>query len=101
MIDHLSFFLSPEDGEEIGKPVTLSEIEEALKQFSKDKSPSPNGWTLELLLTFFDMIVSDILAMVEKSILEGYIYGALNSFYTLIPMCNNTRTFNEFRPIAL
>lgn len=37
----------------LGKEVTMQEIEDTLKSFAKDKSPGPDGWTVELFLAFF------------------------------------------------
>ena len=33
--------------------VTLSEVEDALKTFKRDKAPGPDGWPVEFYLTFF------------------------------------------------
>ena len=44
----------------------------------------------------------DILAIIELSILEGYVVGALNStFITLISKWNKPYSFNDFTPISL
>jgi hypothetical protein len=45
--------------------VSMEEILEVLKGFSKDKSLGPNGWTIEFFLFFIDLVGSDLLAMVE------------------------------------
>jgi hypothetical protein len=74
----------------------------ALLSFNKDRSPGPDGWTVEFFLQFFDLVGSDLLELVEDSRLRGKITGALNStFLTLIPKANNPSTFGDYRPIAL
>jgi hypothetical protein len=58
----------------------------SLKSFSKDKSPGPNGWTVEFYLHFFDLVGPDLLELVEDTRLSGKVTGAINStFLTLIP----------------
>jgi len=39
---------------------TKEEIWKALNTFIKDKSPGPDGWTVEFYLHFFDMISDDL-----------------------------------------
>jgi hypothetical protein len=34
------------------EPVTLDEIKEILTKFQKDKSPGPDGWTMEFFHNF-------------------------------------------------
>jgi len=59
---------------------------DALKSFSKDKSPGPDDWTIEFYLHFFDLIEVDLLELVENTRLSGKVTGALKStFLTLIP----------------
>jgi hypothetical protein len=48
----------------------------ALKSFSKDKSPGPDGWTVEFYLHFFDLLGLDLQELVEDSRLHGKISGA-------------------------
>jgi hypothetical protein len=84
------------------KPCTLQEISSALKSFSKDKSPGPDGWTVEFYLHFFDLIGQDLLELVEDNRLRGKVIGAINStFLTLIPKTDSPTTFGDFRPISL
>ena len=49
-------FLNSIDCDVIGGPITLAEVEKTLKGFSKDKSPGPDGWTIEFYLHFFDLL---------------------------------------------
>jgi hypothetical protein len=81
---------------------TLQEISVALKSFSKDKSPGPDGWTVEFYLHFFDLVGPDLLELVEDNRLRGKVIGAINStFLTLIPKSDIPTTFGDFRPISL
>jgi hypothetical protein len=81
---------------------TLEELSEVLKGFSKDKSPGPDGWTVEFFLHFFDMVGPDLLAMVEDTRIRGEVFRPINStFIALIPKTNHPTSFSDFRPIAL
>jgi hypothetical protein len=48
--------ISGEDALFLDRPCTLQEVSDALKSFSKDKSPGPDGWTVEFYLHFFDLV---------------------------------------------
>jgi len=73
-----------------------------MKLMAKDKSPGPDGWTVEFFLSFFDSIGSEITDVVEESRLKGEIYRPLNStFIALIPKKDVLETFEDFRPISL
>jgi hypothetical protein len=75
---------------------------DVLKGFSKDKSPGPDGWSVEFYLHFYDMIANDLLEAVEESRRTGVVNRAINStFIALIPKVNGPATYEEFRPIAL
>ena len=79
-------YLTEEDREAFTSPVTLSEVEDALKTFKKDKAPGPDGWTVEFYLCFFDLLGPSLLNLVETSRSMGMVSPALNStFIALIP----------------
>lgn len=50
-----------EDSLALDSPCSIPEILVALKSFAKDKSPSPDGWTVEFYLHFFDLVGPDLL----------------------------------------
>jgi hypothetical protein len=82
--------------------VTLEELKEALSLFKKDKSPSPDGWTVEFFIHFFDLVSEDLSVMVDESRSRGHITRSLNStFLSLIPKVNKLANFGDFRPISL
>jgi hypothetical protein len=73
-----------------------------LKAFSKDKSPGPDGWTVEFFLHFFELVGEDLLGMVEESRRKGEVIKFLNAtFLVLIPKVNKPSSFGDFRPISL
>jgi hypothetical protein len=84
------------------KPVTTEEIKKVLDLFKRDKSPGPDGWTVEFFSSFFDLVSEDLVQVVEESRNFGNIPGCLNStFLTLIPKENNPSSFGDYRPISL
>jgi hypothetical protein len=95
-------FFNDAESDEIGKPVTLEEVEEIVSRMPKDKIPGPDGWTQELFQNFFDIMGEDLLRAVEESRCSGHILGALNAtFFTLIPKVRKPESFHDFRPISL
>jgi hypothetical protein len=82
--------------------VTEDELKEVLHSFQKDKSPGPDGWSIEFFLGFYDLLGVDILQVVEESRREGVIHAPLNStFIALIPKSDIPQYFEEFRLISL
>ena len=57
-----------EEVSSLEQAVTMEELSFILKGFAKDKSLSPDGWTVEFFLFFFDLVGPDLLAMVEDTI---------------------------------
>lgn len=49
-------FFNEHDVDHLQKEVSLIEIEDALKLFAKEKSPGPDGWSVELFIHFFDVM---------------------------------------------
>jgi len=66
--------------------VSINELKEVLFSFKKDKSPGPDGWTVEFFTVFFDLVSKDLLEMVEETRNLGKIIMGINStFIALIP----------------
>jgi len=95
-------FVDSEDHEDLTKEVTRAELEATIKWFKKDKSPGPDGWTIEFYITFFDILADDLLKIVELCRQSGRLSMAIKStFIALIPKADHPSTFNDFRPISL
>ena len=81
---------------------SLEDLSSILKAFSKDKIPSPDGWTMEFFLHYFELVGEDMLGMVEESRRKGEVIKAVNAtFLVLIPKTNKPTSFGDFRPISL
>jgi hypothetical protein len=91
-----------EDSIQIDCPCTKLKIWEVLKHFEKNKSPSPDGWTVEFFTHFFDLLGDDLLELVEDSRIIGKVQSSLNSmFLALIPKENKLVMFGDYKPITL
>jgi hypothetical protein len=102
VIKEVPRFFNDVESDEIGKPVTLKEVEEVVSKMPRDKSPGPDGWTHEIFHFFFDLMGEDLVKAIEESRITGHIPGALNAtFFALIPKVSKPDTFHDFRPIAL
>jgi hypothetical protein len=86
--------VTEEDSILLERICTKEELWNILKDFAKDKSPGPDGWTVEFFLHFFELVGEDLLGMVEESRRKGEVIKALNStFLVLIPKVNKPLTF--------
>jgi hypothetical protein len=102
VVQHYPNFFSERDVQELEKPCSIEEIKLVLKSFSKDKSPGPDGWTVEFFLKFFDLIGNDVQEAVEESRNSGSMVRSLNStFIALILKVDKPTSFGDFRPISL
>ena len=87
---------------ELNREVTLGELEATLKWFKKDKSPGPDGWSVEFYMAFFDILGHDLLKVIGECRTTGCMHGAINStFIAVIPKSDNPSSFNDFQPISL
>jgi len=77
-------------------------LEIVLHSFQKDKSPGPNGWTIEFFLGFYDLLKVDLLRVVEESRLSGMIHAPFNfAFLALILKTNDLVSCDDFGLISL
>jgi hypothetical protein len=82
--------------------VNKEESKVMLTSFQKLKSPSLNGWTMEFLLGFYEMMEEDIFRVVEESRNSGKLLGPMNStIVALICKKNNLETYEDYMPISL
>jgi len=95
-------FVDEDDNRDLMKAISEEELKEVLGSFQKDKSPGPDGWTIEFFLDLYEFLGSDLMAVIEDSRVTGRLPASFNStFIALIPKSDNAETLNEFRPISL
>ena len=88
--------LNQEEIEIMNNPITSTEIEAAIKDLPKHKSPGPDGFTGEFYQTFREELMTILLKLLPKIAEEE---ALLNSFYEatiiLIPKSDKDITKNE------
>eukprot|EP00253_Pinus_taeda_P014847 PITA_14847 len=95
-------FVEEEEAGSLMDVVTKEEVEHIIKSMAKDKSPGPDGWTIELFNHFFDSIGDELTEVVEESRRKGEMFPPFNAtFITLIPKNEDPDSFEDFRPISL
>jgi len=95
-------FVDEDGNRELMAAISEEELKTVLGSFQKDKSPGPDGWSIEFFLDLFDFLGNDLLAVIEDSRSSGIIPASFNStFIALIPKSDNALTLNEYRPISL
>ena len=95
--------MNQEEIEIMNNPITSTEIEAAIKNLPKNKSPRPDGFTGEFYQRFREELMPILLKLFQKIAEEGTFP---NSFYkatiTLIPKPDKDNTKKEkYRPISL
>jgi len=86
----------------IFKLVDKEELNKVITNFKVDKSPGPDGWTMEFFKHLFYIVGVGLLEMIEESRTKGFIPGALKStFITLIPKVNKPLHLGDYRSIYL
>ena len=87
---------------ELMEEVLEEELKATLLSFQKDKSPGPDGWTVEFFLARYDTIGPYLLQLVEETRVNGVLHLPLNStFLTLVPPKNNPESVEDYWPISL
>jgi len=95
-------FVNEEDNQKLNAEVSEEELKETLSSFQKDRSPGPDGWTIEFFQELYEILGNDILRVVEDSRQSGRIPASINStFIALIPKTDNPSSLDDFRPISL
>ena len=59
--------ISREDNENLNKPISMQDVEEALIQMAQGKAPGPDGFTTNFFHFFWEMIKEEVWAIVEES----------------------------------
>ncbi|MCY6524977.1 hypothetical protein, partial [Actinobacillus pleuropneumoniae] len=75
--------------------VTLGELEATMRGFQKEKSPGPDGWTIEFYLAFFDLLGQDLLRVINHCNGSGKIPSAIKAtFIALIPKSDKPASYD-------
>lgn len=64
-------FVEDENNEFLMAPVSKGEAEVVIQSMQKEKSPGPDGWTMEIFQQFFDLIGDGLVGLVAESRSRG------------------------------
>jgi len=86
----------------LNKPITKEEIDQVVQEMPNGKALGPDGFTVELFKSCWEIVKYDVYGVVEDSRRSTSILKYLNvTMITLIPKENEARTPNCYSPIAL
>lgn len=87
---------------DLEKDFEEKEIKEAIWGCGRNKSPGPDGFTIEFFKTHWEIVKSDLVVAYNEFNKRPKIPKGTNSaFITLIPKVNNPSQVKDFRPISL
>ena len=95
--------LSDEEASNLGKPISLQELEEALKATKKGKSPGLDGIPAEFYLTFWPEIGPYLLDMINYAISTGCFHRDVNIalISLLLKKGKDPASCSSYRPLSL
>ena len=94
--------ISREDNENLSKPITMQEVEEAMSQMAQGKTPGPDGFATNFFHFFWEMIKEEFWAILEESRSKRGVLKSFNAtFLSLIPKGEGGDSPGKFRPISL
>ncbi|XP_058725579.1 uncharacterized protein LOC131596860 [Vicia villosa] len=94
--------LSMSESLELESPFSLEELKEALWECDGNKSPSPDGFSIDFFKTFWLILKEDLLKFCSDFYSRGKLVKSISSaFIALIPKNHNPQDLTEYRPICL
>lgn len=94
--------LSDGDSEWLERPFSEDEIKEAVWECDGNKSPGPDGFSLDFFKRNWEVVKGDVGKFVADFFEKARLTKACTfSFIALIPKVKNTQLLTKFRPICL
>ena len=102
LISYISRSLSEEDRELCEGLVTLQELTEALKLMNRNKSPGPDGLTVEFYSLFWESLGPLLVEVLNESYRESELCESMKVSVTrLVHKSDDKRNLKNWRPISL
>lgn len=81
---------------------TEAEVLQIVKQCDRDKAPSPDGFTMSLFKTCWEILREDLMQTVQNFHHNEFFEKSFNAtFIALIPKNTRAEELKDFRPISL
>lgn len=97
----LDFSCSGADCIKLEREVTEEEIKGVLFRMPANKSPGPDGYTMEFFKGAWSIIGRDITVAVQSFFIKGFLPKGLNStILSLIPKKEEAKMMKDYRPIS-
>ena len=101
VVTNLPSILSDEMNQALSAEVMKPKVGATLSSMQSDKSPGPDGFTMDFSKSFYEFLKEDLLEVVKESQRIGRVHGALNStFLCLIPKKKDVVSFDDFQLIS-
>eukprot|EP00253_Pinus_taeda_P003424 PITA_03424 len=102
LLQNLPKGISQEVNDSLNREITEEEIRKVIWTLQPDKSPGPNGFSINFYRDHWHLIRKDLAKMLRGIQRKGKMGGFTNStFLALIPKENRPTSFSRFRPISL
>ncbi|XP_024006528.1 uncharacterized protein LOC112083036 [Eutrema salsugineum] len=99
--DLIDYRCSPVDQQNLVAEVTESEIKAVLFSLAANKSPGPDGYTVEFFKECWPIIGKDMVVGIQFFFLKGFLPKGVNStILALIPKKEQAKHMKDYRPIA-
>jgi len=97
----LQFRCSEEDQEKLISEVTTEEVKAVTFKMSSNKSPGPDGYTVEFFKPAWPIIGEDVVVAVQSFFIKGFLPKGINStILALIPKKETAKEMKDYRPIS-
>ena len=97
----LQFRCSEEDQEKLISEVTTEEVKAVTFKMSSNKSPGPDGYTVEFFKSAWPIVGEDVVVAVQSFFIKGFLPKGINStILALIPKKETAKEMKDYRPIS-